>query len=356
LDLDFGGGDGLAPLSAFESRVSGVAIQNDGKILAVSSTESGSFALLRYDAEGRRDVTFGEKHGYTVTPTSFNGGGAQGLALEPNDRILLAGYGVNIRHEWTAILAAYRPNGALNRRFAHGGLLKLRSKLKGETPIELRSVAVLANGHIRAVGDFDGQIMLVGLLPNGRADPRFGGGDGIVLTEPDRRRHCACSYAADMQLDHRGRIVVAANVIRPQVREPAVLLRYRPNGRLDRSFGHHGLSRTALGSRLAGKAVAIQPNGCILLAGVYNVPKTGEARVAAVRYRPNGRLDRSFARRGFFTRDFGYEGVAYAALAQRDGRVVIGGRANLTKPPPSPDEFPSSIYDTAEVFLIRFMP
>jgi uncharacterized delta-60 repeat protein len=195
--------------------------------------------------------------------------------------------------------------------------------------------------------------MLIGLLPNGRADRRFGGGDGIVLTEPDRRRHCVCSYAADMQLDRRGRMVLVANVTSPPAREPAVLLRYRPNGRLDRSFGRRGLTRIALGSRLAGKALAIQRNGRILLAGVYNVPKTGEARVAAVRYRPNGRLDRSFARRGFFTRDFGYEGVAYAALTQRDGRVVIGGRAN---PVPSPFSEAPSAYDTAEVFLIRFMP
>lgn len=132
-----------------------------------------------------------------------------------------------------------------------------------------------------------------------------------------------------------------------------MLIRYQPNGRLDRSFGHNGIARTALGSRLAGKDIVLQRNGRLVLAGTYNVPKTGEARVAVLRYLPDGSLDRSFARRGFFIRDFGVEGVAYAALTQRDGRVVVGGRAN---PEPSPFHEDPSVYDTAEIFLIRFLP
>jgi hypothetical protein len=156
-----------------------------------------------------------------------------------------------------------------------------------------------------------------------------------------------------MELDRRGRIVVAANITGPRPREHAALIRYRPNGRLDRSFGRRGISRAVLGSRLAGKDLAIQHNGQMVLAGTYNVPQTGEARIAVVRFLSRGALDRSFARRGFFIRDFGAEGVAYAALTQRDGRIVVGGRIN---PEPSPFQEDPSIYDTAEVFLMRFLP
>jgi hypothetical protein len=125
-----------------------------------------------------------------------------------------------------------------------------------------------------------------------------------------------------------------------------------PNGRLDRSFGDRGAVRTTLGTRLATKDMAIQHNGKILLAGTYNVPGRGEARIAALRFLPNGRLDRSFARRGFFIRDFGAEGVAYSALTQADGKVVISGRVNKTFP--ANEE--ASIYETAEMFLARFLP
>jgi uncharacterized delta-60 repeat protein len=135
--------------------------------------------------------------------------------------------------------------------------------------------------------------------------------------------------------------------------QPSALVRYLPNGKLDRGFGRKGIVRTTLGNRLAGKDVVIQRNGKIVLAGTYNVPGSGEARVAVVRYLPDGRLDRSFARNGFFTRDFGVEGVAYSAIVQRDGRVVVGGRAN---PKPSPFHENESVFDTAQIFLIRFLP
>jgi uncharacterized delta-60 repeat protein len=365
LDLSFGGGDGWATSFAFESRVNAVAVQRGGKILAATSTTLGNFALARYEADGSGlDPSFGGKlrgtskqPGLTVTMAGSNGGGAQDLTLQRNGRILMAGYGIDLSHRWKAMIAAYRPNGAPDRSFGHGGTVTITPG--GEVPIELVAVRALPDGRIFAAGHVGGLLMVASVRADGSPNRRFGG-DGLVFTDVDGSRPCLCTYATDMEIDRRGRIVVSANVTGPREREPAVLLRYLPSGKLDRSFGHGGVTRAVLGNRLAGKDIAIQHNGRIVLAGTYNVPETGEARVAAARFLPDGRLDRSFARRGFFTRDFGVEGVAYAALTQRDGRVVIGGRANATRPPPSEKEdeieSPPSIYDTAEVFLIRFLP
>jgi uncharacterized delta-60 repeat protein len=359
LDLSFGDGDGRT-INEFGSRANAVAIQRDGKILAAGSTEAGNFVLVRYEKNGNRlDPSFGGKlrgtsrqPGRTVTIAGFYGGGAQDLDIEPNGRILAAGYGIDFHHNWKAMLTAYRPNGAPDTGFGRDGILTLKPKAKGEVPIELVGVKALPSGKILAAGDVAGRVMLLRLWPNGKPDRSFGGGDGLVFTDPSSKR-CACSYATDMEFDRRGRILVSANLTAPRNRQAAALIRYRPNGKLDRSFARKGIARTVVGSRLGGKDIAIQRNAKILLAGTYNVPKTGEARVAALRYLPDGRLDRGFARRGVFTRDFGVEGVAYAALTQRDGRVVIGGRAN---PKPSPFHEDPSVYDTARVFLIRFLP
>jgi uncharacterized delta-60 repeat protein len=353
LDLSFGGGDGYVQTPrGFGARANAVAVQRDGKILAAGSTEAGVFVLVRYEADGsRRDPSFGKKRGHTITVAGPNGGGAQDLEIQPSGRILAAGFGIDAHHRWEAMVTAYRPNGRPDRSFGGGdGIAGL--KTRGTLPIELVSVEALSSGRIIAVGDLNGQIMVVALRPNGKPDRRFGGGDGLAFTDVDGGRRCVCAYATDMEIDHRGNIVVSANVTQRK-REPSALLRYRPNGKLDRSFGKEGVSRAFLGSRLAGKDIAIQRDGRIVQAGTYNVPGTGEARVAVARFLPDGRLDRSFARQGFFTRDFGYESVAYAALTQRDGRIVIGGRAN-SGPSPFPED--PSIYDTAEVFLIRFLP
>jgi uncharacterized delta-60 repeat protein len=354
LDVRFGRDDGRTPAEGFGSRGNAVAVQPDGRILAAGATLSGNFLLARYKSDGsRRDPTFGEKDGYTVTLAGSYGGGAQDIAVKRDGRILTAGYEIDFHHKWAAMLAAYRPNGTLDRRFSRDGIVRLRPKARGEVPIRLVAVKALRSGRILAAGELNGRIMVLALRPDGRPDRRFGGGDGILFTDADGSRRCPCAYATDMELDRRGRIVVAANITGPRPREHAALIRYRPNGRLDRSFGRRGISRAVLGSRLAGKDLAIQHNGQMVLAGTYNVPQTGEARIAVVRFLSRGALDRSFARRGFFIRDFGAEGVAYAALTQRDGRIVVGGRIN---PEPSPFQEDPSIYDTAEVFLMRFLP
>jgi uncharacterized delta-60 repeat protein len=347
-DPGFAGGEGDTSTGlAFHPRANAVAVQRDGKIVVAGSSETGSFILVRYQPAGdSRDPSFGRKRGYVVTPAGPLGGGARDVEIEPDGRILTAGYAVDARHRWDAIVTAHLPNGAPDRSFGSGGIIRFGAP--GRTQIGFVSLETLPDGRILLAGTLDGQVMLLMLRPDGRVDRSFGG-DGMAVTDVDASRRCACAYAVDMEVDRRGRIVVAANVTGPEYREPVALVRYRPNGQLDRSFGEKGVARAVLGTRLAGKDLAIQRNGRLVLAGTYNVPRSGEARVAVARFLPGGAIDRSFARRGFFTYDFGAEGVAYAALVQRDGRVVVGGRANR-----EPSE--RSVYETAEVFLMRFCP
>lgn len=333
------------------ARAYAVAVQRGGRVIAVGASRPGSFLLTRYAEEGDgRDLTFGEKKGHTATPAGPLGGGARDVEIEADGRILSAGYEVDSRHRWAAMVTAHLPNGSPDRSFGADGVVHFQAS--GRVPIELVSLEALPSGRILLAGTYNGQVMLMRLRANGKPDRRFGGGDGVVFNDVDANRDCACAYTADMEVDRRGRIVVAANITGPRYREPAAVIRFHPGGKLDRSFAHNGVRRAVLGSRLAGRDVAIQHNGRIVLAGVYNVASSGQARVAVARFLSSGKSDRSFARRGFFTRELGVEGVAYAALVQRDGRVVVGGRVTR-EPPPFPA---ASVYETAEVFLIRFCP
>lgn len=213
LDRSFGDGEGyVASHLGIGSRANAVAVQPDGKIIAAGSTTAGAFILTRYEDDGhRRDPGFG-KDGQTRTIAGNLGGGAQDVEVEPSGRILVAGYGIDAHRKWTAMLAAYRPNGALDKRFSSDGIVHINTE--GVLPIELKSVEALPGGRIVAAGDNDGWAMVVALHPDGEPDRRFGG-DGIVVSEPDRLRHCACSYASGMVVDRRGRIVVSANVTAP---------------------------------------------------------------------------------------------------------------------------------------------
>lgn len=101
-------------------------------------------------------------------------------------------------------------------------------------------------------------------------------------------------------------------------------------GRLDRGFGHDGrvVARLSDGrSPDVANAVAVQPDGRIVVAGSSRIRGRGEELTVA-RFLPNGRLDRSFAGDGVQRFGFSSRGVREGATdiaLQPDGKIVVVG-------------------------------
>ena len=93
-------------------------------------------------------------------------------------------------------------------------------------------------------------------------------------------------------------------------------------GDLDPTFGADGVVETAIGSAAIARAMALQPDGKIVLAGIAY-----PGGIALARYRPDGRLDPTFGTGGLVT---GPDGVVLAVAIQPDGRIVTAGRNNDT--------------------------
>jgi hypothetical protein len=76
----------------------------------------------------------------------------------------------------------------------------------------------------------------------------------------------------------------------------------------------------------------VAPDGLITVAGVAEVAENGD--MAVVRYRPDGLLDPTFGSGGKLLADFfGAFDSGLAIALQPDGRVVAGGSAlNVTTP------------------------
>jgi uncharacterized delta-60 repeat protein len=73
------------------------------------------------------------------------------------------------------------------------------------------------------------------------------------------------------------------------------VVRYNPDGSLDSSFGGTGIVITQLGSDAdSASSVAIQADGKIVVAGIHQNCFCNEYSFALVRYNPNGTLDTSF--------------------------------------------------------------
>ena len=238
-----------------------VAVDAGGGIIVAVHGYGRGFAVLRHKADGTLDTTFGSNG--VATPLPGEGGEVHAMGIQPDGRIVVAGFAA-------------------------------------------------------------GRFALARLMPDGSPDASFGSA-GQVLTDLPPIRESA--FAMALQAD--GRIVVAGSVAgwtpapdsdsNSGALDPegdfAAVARYNSDGSLDATFGAGGVafSRSPYGAR----AVAVQPDGRIVVAGLY---------FHVTRFNAGGTLDPGFGSGGHVQVPFGDQGSeANAILVQPDGRIVVAG-------------------------------
>ncbi|PYS98597.1 MAG: hypothetical protein DMF63_15490 [Acidobacteria bacterium] len=312
--------DGTVTISNF--RAAGCAIQSDGKIL-VSGYSLGSsstdFALVRYNPDGSPDTSFGG-NGRVTTPIGTSGDYAYALAIQSDGKIIAAGTRENGSLSDIA-LVRYNPNGSLDTTFDFDGIVT--------TPGGIAyAVAIQADGKILAAGrTYDGlsaawDVALVRYNPNGSLDTTFDG-DGKVRTPIGMYNDIATAVV--IQPD--GKIVAAGSSDDGSFWDFA-LVRYNPNGSLDTTFDSDGKVTTPIGTSTEyANAVALQPDGKIVAAGhSYN---NSNSDFAIVRYNPDGSLDTNFGGDGITTVDFNSsDDQANGMALDGQGRAVLVGRSD----------------------------
>ena len=109
--------------------------------------------------------------------------------------------------------------------------------------------------------------------------------------------------------------------------------RFNPDGSIDRGFGSNGVASAFFSTAAAAKAVAIAPDGKIVVGGFTIRPGSGSeftSTFAAARFNANGTLDQAFGNHGTVTTQFAGQSSAIQGIAvQADGKVVaVGAEAN----------------------------
>jgi uncharacterized delta-60 repeat protein len=337
LDPSFGGDGKVTTHFAgdWEDRARAVAIQDDGKIVAVghsytgtSSTVTARFALARYNPDGTLDGSFGGDG--RVRSYLAEGSEASAVAIQDDGKIVAAGYSY-LRYRRVAV-ARYNPDGTLDDSF--GGDGKVSTHFGGRSFDMALAVAIQDDGDIVAAGDSHGathhRFALARYHPDGTLDSSFGG-DGKIRTT-FAGKNDAHSSAVAIQDD--GRIVAAGSSTVPNVdtgpHTRFALARYDPDGTLDDSFGGDGKVVTThfvkRGGFAEASAVAIQADGKIVAAGTTAVSTT---QFALARYNLDGTLDSSFGGDGKIRTHFADSGgdVGWAVAIQDDGKIVAAGRS-----------------------------
>lgn len=314
LDPSFGSGGIVRERRPEPSRqVSGpVAVAPDGKILVAGHTDTGAaegLSVIRYTPRGTIDRRFGRGAGFVRAPGTTN---AVALAVDgAGGAVVLSSGGELVR---------FTPAGVIDPRFDKGRLRSLAPSLARFRAIDVQPDGkILVAGTSRWLGPRS-RMLVVRLLPSGRLDPAFGHG-GLAFTGCRHRGRCSVNRIA-VQPD--GRILLAGRV-RSQGRthqfyaEPSrlALARLLPSGAVDRNFGQDGLATMRIGKHAEASALGLAA-GKILVAGWANRGQGPECLL--MRYRPDGSLDRSFAKAGVA---FERRGGIPTTVLPTAGRIVV---------------------------------
>ena len=322
LDTTFGtGGKVITPIGGVSASAGGVLVQQDGKIVVTGSSRNSNnndITLVRYNANGSLDTSFGNA-GKVTTDVSGDDDGGISIALQSNGKIVVTGYSFN-----NCVLLRYNSNGSLDSSFGSGGKVITAFGSLNDAGM---SVVLQGDGRIVVAGRFSNGLansavfVLVRYDTNGSLDTSFGS-EGIVNTSISR--FCTC-FSTVIQND--GKIVVAGYALAGNHTDFA-LVRYNRDGTLDNSFGSDGKITTAVGSNYDhAYSVVVQGDGKIIVAGDSNDGAYYD--FALVRYTTTGALDTSFGSGGKVTTPIGSgDDKGQSVAVQSDGKIVVAGNSN----------------------------
>jgi uncharacterized delta-60 repeat protein len=318
-DPDFGTAGKFAHSFGQFELARGVAGVSGGKILVGGSglVPGGlrDFAVLRLAANGTLDTT-GYGTGGIVT-TDISGGfndTVTSMAVDGGGRAVLAGY-----HRTNFALVRYTSNGGLDDTFGTGG--KVFTGSTTTTEQQANAIALQTDGKIVIAGSsrtgLNTDVVVARYLTNGTPDPDFGTGGQTILPVGEGNT-LDVAHAVAVLPD--GKILVAGTTANDYL-----LLRFTSTGALDTDFGAGGGYITGFtNSTDAGYALSVQSDGRILLAGSSVL--SGREYFGLLRFTPDGLPDGSFVNGGGTV--FGVTAGADTARAialQSDGRILVAG-------------------------------
>jgi uncharacterized delta-60 repeat protein len=306
LDPSFGVGGKVTTRIGNAAAGDALAIQPDGKIVMAGWGWDGDFVVARYLPDGSLDWTFGTGGVATAPFGQYTGAQGRAVALQADGKIVVAGTASNY-----FALGRFDADGSFDTSFGGDGKVELSV---GEASYAY-AVAVQPDGKIVAAGrgaGWPGEFALARLEPDGSIDSTFGS-DGTVTTAVG-----PISSVRALAIQPDGKIVTAGY-------PDFALARYEPDGSLDATFGSGGIVTTAAGSEDGAWALALQPDGKIVVASDTN----REHGFGLVRYLTTGALDATFGSGGETRTELECCSRATGVVLQPDGKIVVAGETTV---------------------------
>lgn len=187
------------------------------------------------------------------------------------------------------------------------------------------AIAIQPDGKIVVAGDQQNKLVVLRYRPNGTLDSTFGGGDGIVITNLTEGNEVATALA--IQPD--GKIIVVG----VSDERYLIMVRYLPDGKLDKKFANNGKYVSTVipdGFTLATGIVLLPDGRFIISATAFAEEITLDYDFMLVLFKKNGQIDTDFGEEGIILNDFvGANDLTYDIVQQPDGKLIQVGTADV---------------------------
>ena len=306
--------------SGGEEEARGLAIQPDGKIVVAGyTTVNNDAAVYRLNANGSPDTSFNLDGAYG--PDSGGLESLAAVAVQPDGKIVAAGYTSTGATLVDGVLYRLLPNADDPQPFDTGFGVNGTVKIDSGGDEELNAIAIQPDGRIVVAGDtsVNKDAAVYRRNPDGSPDMSFNL-DGAY--GPDSG---GTEVATGVAVQPDGKIVVAGYTSTGPGGGDAVVYRLNPNADdpqpFDTGFGVNGTARLDSGGAERASAVVIQPDGKIVVVG----RTSADQNAVVYRLNPNGTPDTSFGANGQVAITEGGREVLQAVALQPDGKILAAG-------------------------------
>ena len=276
--------------TGFNNSVTAIALQTDGKMIVIGNFSSynsiSTNKIIRLNSDGSFDNTFQIGIGFVIHNQ---------VIVQPDDKVIVTGY---LSSSSPYKIVRLNTDGSVDTTFIAGSGFNDR----------ITSIALQTDGKMVLTGDFsmyNGYTRngIIRLNADGTVDLTFSIGIGFGPSGGPEK--------VTVQAD--GKIVVCGGFNSYKSQTEYGLLRLLPDGTKDTSFDV-GTAFMVNGNNIGD--LFIDNNNNIIIAGSI-VNYNGIAITSnCIRINPNGNLDSSLAVQS---------GIAYTALSQNDGKLILGG-------------------------------
>jgi uncharacterized delta-60 repeat protein len=303
------------------------AYETEGKVIAVgrsSADPSEGFAVVRYNADGSLDLTFGVG-GKQIIDLSGTSDTARAVAVDAQGRVVVAGY----------TGPGLEPNDMAAVRLTSNGMLDLDFGVGGKQTVDFGGrddralgVAVDSQGRIVLGGTSQApfsqdDFAVARLTEDGELDGSFASGGTLLIDFGSDE-----DVASGLAVDSSDRVLIAGYTSTSESGLDFAIARLSEGGALDSNFGTGGKQTFDFaGQNDVGLGVTIDSQGRVVMAGHSQQVGTGRD-FAAARLSDVGELDETFGIGGKQTIDLGSTtDIGWDVSIDSQGRVVIGGHS-----------------------------